>query len=100
MAKSPVFCTKRKSVEVPLVSRRPLRTGRHWPVRSAFRISDPHLRKLVPYWNVRAIVPWGSGKIIMGSEDGDIVEYDVLNNKTLECMRYTPTRSGVSTVCL
>jgi WD40 repeat protein len=59
----------------------------HFVRKVSLRSSDP-IPSPYKLWNVRAIVPWGIGKVVTGSEDGDIVLYDVVNDKTLARMRY------------
>ncbi len=73
-----------------------LRLVRKVSLRSQNPIPSPY--KL---WNIRAVVPWGSGKVVTGSEDGDIVLYDVVNDKTLARMRYGPNEQrGINSLSI
>ena len=73
-----------------------LRFVRKVSLRSQNPISSPY--KL---WNIRAIVPLPGGKVVTGSEDGDIVLYDVLSDKTLARMRYSASaQRGINSLSI
>lgn len=84
------------SIVVWRIDRDSLRLVRTVSLRSSQPVPSPY-----QLWNIRGIVAWGDGKIVTGSEDGDVVLYDVVNDRTLTRRRYNPTaKRGINSLAV